>query len=114
MAARPSVAASTIWFKWSPSTSLTCFRAGMAQGPLQFQADADEAARLAMLERLEAAVAARPSMATLAAILEALSQALQDPSPAVLKRAIPAAYVAFRCSQRLLAVPKLPGTRHAQ
>ena len=80
-----------------PLSTSTCCSAGTAQGPLQFQADADEAARLAMLERLEAAVAARPSMVTLAAILEALIQALQDPSPAVLKRAIPAAYVAFRC-----------------
>lgn len=50
------------------------------------------------MDRLEAAVAARPGLTTLASILEALNQALQDSSAAVLKRAIPAAYVAFRCS----------------
>ena len=63
---------------------------------VRFEANADEAARVASVEQLEAAVAARPSLATLAAILEAVSQALHDPSPAVLKRAIPAAHVAFR------------------
>lgn len=73
--------------------SLNCAGSGSF---LQFQADADEAAKLARVDQLGAAVAARPSLATVAAILEALSQALHDTSPAVLKRAIPAAYVAFR------------------
>ena len=73
--------------------SLNCAGSGSV---LHFQADAEEPARLAKVDQLEAAVAAKPSLATLAAILEALGQALHDSSPAVLKKAIPAAYVAFR------------------
>ena len=68
-----------------------------ASHALHFHADADEAARLAMVERLEAAVSAQPGLSTITAVLEALNMALQDSSAAVLKRAIPAAHVALRC-----------------
>ena len=50
-----------------------------------------------MVERLEAAVSAQPSLSTITAVLEALTEALHDSSAAVLKRAIPAAHVALRC-----------------
>ena len=64
---------------------------------LRFSADADEAARLAMVERLEAAVSAQPGLSTITAVLDAVNMALQDSSAAVLKRAISAAHVALRC-----------------
>ena len=64
---------------------------------LHFDAHADEAARLAKVERLEAAVSAQPGLSTITAVLEALTMALQDLSAAVLKGAIPAAHVALRC-----------------
>ena len=68
-----------------------------APDALHFPADADEAARLAVVDRLEAAVSAQPGLSTITAVLMALNKALQDPSAAILKRAIPAAHVALRC-----------------
>ena len=54
--------------------------------------------RRQLAELLEAAVGARPSLASLATILATLGTLLHDAASSVVKRAVVASAVAFRCA----------------
>ena len=54
--------------------------------------------RKQLVELLEAAVRAQPSLTALSAVLSTLRQLLDDSSPAVVRRTVAACSIAFRCS----------------
>ncbi len=58
--------------------------------------------RKQLVELLEAAVRAQPSLAALHAVLCTLRQLLDDSSPAVVRRAVAACSIAFRCDNPAL------------
>ena len=58
--------------------------------------------RKQLVELLEAAVRAQPSLAALAAVLCTLRQLLDDSSPAVVRRSLAACSIAFRCAHQRL------------